>query len=158
MTPEERYRDRLEDLREQRYRALGTRTPACVIPGCIETDPFALTGAHPNILCQEHLADRDGRSWIQGHHPSGRGNSPETVLLPGNDHAVASGLQSMWDRDTLRNLDGSPLRRAAAAIRAWMDILRLIIERTVSWVPECLESLDDYLCQALGPDWWEQWG
>ena len=29
---------------EARYRALGTREPACTTPGCMETDPFALTG------------------------------------------------------------------------------------------------------------------
>jgi hypothetical protein len=64
----------------------------------------------------------------------------------------------MWDRDTLRDPDASPLLRAAAAIRAWMDILCLIIERTVGWVPACLESLDAYLREVLGPEWWEEWG
>jgi hypothetical protein len=157
MSDNDEYQNRLEDLHEQRYRALGTRTPHCAVPGCTETDPLALTGTHPQIRCQEHLADRDGRSWTQQHHLSGRANSPETVPLPANDHAVVSGFQSLWDRDTLRNPDRSPLRRAAAAIRAWMDILVLIIERTVGWVPALLESLDDYLRGVLGPEWWEQW-
>lgn len=158
MSQQDEFEERLEELREQRYRALGTRTPRCMVEGCTETDPLALTGAYPNIICQEHVADRDRRTWTQQHHPSGRANSPDTVPLPANDHAVASGFQSLWERDTLRNPDGSPLLRAAAAIRAWLDILRLIIDRTVGWVPDFLERLDDFVCQALGAQWWEQWG
>lgn len=158
MMLEDEYEDRLADLRENRLRALGTRSPRCSVPGCAETDPLALTGAAPKIICQEHLADRQGRRWTQDHHFSGRANAPETGPLPVNDHAVLSGMQSLWPRETLRNPDGSPLLRAAAAVRGWMEILRLVIERTLRWVPAALETLDLLLAQRLGPLWWEQLG
>jgi hypothetical protein len=94
MSGDDHHEQRLEDLREDRYRALGTGTPRCQQPGCEETDPLALTGAHPNILCQEHLSDRDGRNWTQDHHYSGKANSPEKGAIPANDHAVVSAAQS----------------------------------------------------------------
>ena len=57
--------------------------------------------------------------------------------------------------ETLRNREGSPLRRAAAAVRGWLDVLRLIIDRSAGWVPEVLENLDQGLTTRLGPRWWE---
>jgi hypothetical protein len=149
------FEDQLADLREARYRTLGTRTPCCSIEGCGERDPFALTGADPNILIWPIAMGAAGsRSTIRAGGPTTRPLS----RCRRTNHPVVTGYQSLWDRDTLRNPDGSPLLRGAAAIRAWLDILRLIIERTVGWVPVFLERLDDYLRHALGPDWWQQWG
>jgi hypothetical protein len=150
--------DRLADRWEERLRALGTRSPCCSVAGCEETSPFALTGVAPNIVCREHLADQQDRSWIEQHHPAGRQNDSFTVPLPTNEHGVLSEHQALWDRDTLRNPDGSPLLMAAAAIRGWLDVLRLIIERTAGWVPEFLESLDLKLREALGSRWWDEFG
>jgi hypothetical protein len=148
--------ERREIRREERLRALGTRDPRCSYPGCLEGDPFALIGTHPRILCYEHLADAIGRSWVEGHHAQGKHNDPDDVVdTPANDHGVLSnGLQPLWPRETLRNPDGSPLLHAAAAIRGWLDILRLIIERTVGWVPPFLEALDAWLSERLGERWW----
>jgi hypothetical protein len=56
--------------------------------------------------------------------------------------------------ETLRNPDGSPLLRAAASIRGWLDTLRLIMERTVGWVPAFLEWLDARLRVTIGVQWW----
>jgi hypothetical protein len=75
--------------------------------------------------------------------------------MPGNDHRIVSDNQHDWPLDTLRNPDGSPLLRAAASIRGWLDILRLIIERTVGWVPAFLEALDAWLRESLGERWWD---
>lgn len=148
---------------EERLGALGTRTPRCSHPGCSETDPFALSGVHPQIVCAEHRADRDGRSWTEAHHWQGQANDAEDVSpIPANDHAVLSNkYQGEWPRETLRNPDGSPLLQAAAALRGWLDAMRLIIERTVGWIPPLLEVLDAYLRQKLGPRWWDDflaWG
>lgn len=145
------------DLLEDRLRSLGRRHPQCSHVGCEETDPFALTGVDPHILCAEHRADAEGRSWTQGHHVPGRANDPADIRsLPANDHsAVTLRYQAEWPRETLRNPDGSPLLRAAAAIRGWLDVLRLILERTVGWVPELLERLDAWLRERLGPRWWD---
>lgn len=156
MTPHENVDTGLEDLRDKRCQALGSYSPCCAAPGCTETDPLALTGADPNILCQEHRADQQGLAWTQKHHPAGQANRPETVPAPGNDHAVLSGMQSMWPRDTLRNPDQSPLLRVAAAIRGWLDILRLVMDRTVTWIPAALETLDALLRDHMGERWWEQ--
>jgi hypothetical protein len=150
--------DREEERRQARLRLLGTSSPRCCVPGCRERDPFALTGVHPRLLCAEHRAHIEGRSPLEAHHPAGRQNAPsDTVQLPANDHsALTHGYQAAWPRDTLRNPDGSPLLRAAASIRGWLDVLRLILERTCGWVPGFLERLDAWLCFKMGEDWWAQ--
>jgi hypothetical protein len=158
MNPNEEHEERLDELREARYRALGTRSPRCSVQGCLETDPLALTGAQSNIVCEEHLADRQDNPWTPDHHCSGRANSPVMVPVPANDHAVVSKVQSLWPRETLRNPKGSPLLRAAAAIRGWLEILRLTIDRTVGWVAPALEELDRLLTKRLGEGWWREIG
>ena len=50
--------DDRDERREQRLRQLGTRSPRC--RGCPETDPFALSGVHPDIVCYECLAIEHG--------------------------------------------------------------------------------------------------
>ena len=54
----------------------------------------------------------------------------------------------------MRNPDGSPLLKAAAALRGWLDLLRVVIDRNVGWIPFFLERLHDYLVTALGVRWW----
>lgn len=146
------------DLLEDRLRSLGTRNPQCSHPGCAEKDPFALTGVDPYLLCAEHRADTEGRSWTQGHHVSGEANDPEDVrVIPANDHLVVTlKHQSEWPRETIRNPDHSPLLQMAAAIRGWLDVLRLILERTVGWIPELLESMDAWLRERIAPRWWDE--
>lgn len=76
-----------------------------------------------------------------------------TVPVPNNEHRILSDLQQDWPTNTLCNLDESFLLQIAAAIRGWMDILVLILERTVGWIPRCLELLDAWLRERLGPGW-----
>jgi hypothetical protein len=109
----------------------------------------------PEIYCYEHALCRRGRPWVEGHHALGRHNDPQTVDAPANDHRVLSDLQLAWPRETLRNPDGSPLLRAAAAIRGWLDVLWLVMTRCVGWVPAFLEQLDAWLRERIGPRWWE---
>jgi len=74
----------------------------------------------------------------------------------GNDHRVADAYKRIdWPEKTLRSPDGSPLLRAAACIRGWLDLLRVVIDRTVGWVPDFLEHLSDWLVTKLGPRWWD---
>jgi hypothetical protein len=75
--------------------------------------------------------------------------------MPANDHSAASDPQLDWPLATLRNPDGSPLLRAAASVRAWLDVLRIIIERTAGEVPALLEALDAWLRQLVGERWWD---
>jgi hypothetical protein len=146
----------MEDRRDQRRRALGHMNPQCSEPGCTETDPLALAGAHPEILCYEHDALRKGRSWLEGHHLAGQANDPITAEMPGNDHRAISERQNeLWSRETLRNPDGSPLLMSSAAIRGWLDVLWVVLERTITWIPGFLERLDEWLCEEIGPRWWE---
>lgn len=144
-----------EQLLEEQLRKLGTRSPVCAVDGCDQTNPFALTGTHPRILCYEHQAELNNRPWLEAHHPMGRANDPETLLLPGNDHRVLSARQRQWPQETLRNPDGSPLLKAAAALRGWLDVLWLIITVTLGWVPDLLEQLDAWLRAVLGDRWWD---
>lgn len=144
--------------REERYRQLGTRTPVCAWPGCGERNPFALTGRDPDISCYEHYLLRNRRSPYEGHHVAGRHNSDVVAFVPGNEHRILSECQSAWPEDTLRNPDHSPLLVAAAAIRGWLDVLRVILERSIAWIPEFLEWLHRTLVDLYGPDWWEELG
>lgn len=145
---------------EQRMRQLGTRDPVCSRPGCAERDPFALTGLSPNLVCGECQAKDAGRSPVEGHHVKGRHNDADDVIdVPVNDHrSLSEAQQHQWPVDTLRNPQGSPVLRAAAALRGWLDVLRLILERTVGWIPAFLERLDATLVVALGERYWIRLG
>jgi len=78
-----------------------------------------------------------------------------TIGIDPNDHRILSDLQQQWPARTLRNPDGSPLLAAAAALRGWLDILRLLLDRVLSQVPRLLEASDAYLVSLAGPRWWE---
>jgi hypothetical protein len=143
------------DLRwEARLRQLGTRTPRCT--ECPESDPFALTLTSDGLRCYECLALEAGRSWTERQHPAGRRNHLATVLIPGNDHRVVDDHKHDWPRNTLRNPNGSPLLRAAACLRGWLDTLQLVVDRTVGWIPPFLEQLDHWRTDQLGRGWWQQ--
>ena len=145
------------DRLEARLATLGTRTPKCTVQGCREMNPFALIGAFPELYCAMHAADFAGKRWFEDHHPQGRANDAgDTIPIPINDHKVLSGYQDQWPPETLRNPGGSPLLRAAAATRGWLDILRVILDRTVGWVPGLLEGLDAWLRTKLGDGWWDE--
>jgi len=139
---------------EEQYRRLGIRTPVCGWPGCSETNPFALVGHHPDISCYEHYLLRTGRKPYEDHHVAGKSNSDTTADVPGNDHRVLSELQRIWPEDTLRNSEHSPALAAAAAIRGWLDLLLVIIYRSVGWIPEFLEWLNRTLVDIHGTEWW----
>lgn len=142
-----------EMRKEAAYERLGTRRPRC--EHCGEADPIALHGVHPDVTCYECSARREGKSGSERHHISGRHNNPATVAIPGNDHRVLSNAQRAWPDRTLRNPDGSPLLAAAAAIRGWLDVLWIIVQRTVGHVPALLELLDEQLRAEHGDRWWE---
>src|SRR5215510_7305001 len=134
--------------RENCLQRLGTREPKC--GRCGENDPFTLTGREPDIICYECQMKVSKRSPIERHHPAGRNNDPFTIPIPGNDHRVLSDLQKDWPQETLRNPTGSPLRKAAATIRGFLDVLRLFIERLFGWIPDFLETLDGKLIELFG--------
>ena len=143
---------------EEQHRRLGTRNPACSSQDCKETNPFTMVGCHPDIWCYEHQLLNMGKHPYESHHQAGQHNSDVEADVPGNDHRVISELQAHWPEDTLRNPEQSPLLAAAAAIRGWMDVLRIILDRSVGWIPEFLEWLHVVLVDLFGGDWWTRLG
>jgi hypothetical protein len=148
--------DAREIRREQTLRRLGTRDPEC--PHCGERDPAALTGIAPDIICYGCLAAGRGQPTSEDHHYAGRRNDELTVPAPANDHRVLNDLQRDWPERTLRNPDESPLLASAAAVRGFLDILQVIIERMAVWIPVFLEWLDEELRRRHGDRWWETFG
>ncbi len=114
----------------------------------------SMEGTITVTLCASCHVQLQGRHLTEAHHPAGRANGPFTVPIPATEHAFLTDWQYDWPRETWRNPDGSPLLRAAASLRGWLYILRLLIERTVGWIPAFLEQLDVILRQQLGDGWW----
>lgn len=133
----------------RRRRALGPGVRCA----CGEQDPRCLTDTGNGVQCYGCQARNAGRSDAEHHHIAGRHNLATTVPIPNNEHRILSDRQQDWPRGTLRNPDQSPLLQAAAAIRGWLDILILILERAVGWIPGFLEALDAWLCARIGPEW-----
>jgi hypothetical protein len=143
-----------EDAREaRRGRRVG---PGAVCERCGERDVRTLKRYGKRVLCYEHRRLETGDSPMEKHHPMSKSNSERFVVIPGNDHRVLNEYQRAWPLGTLRNPDESPLLRAAAAIRGWLDVLHLLAERIVGWIPEWLEQLDAWLRRRLGSRWWKE--
>ena len=140
-------------LSERHFERLGTRNPTC--SRCGECDPICLTGAQPEIACYECQAQSNGKPVIENHHPSGQHNDAFTIPIQGNEHRILSESQKFWPDETFYNPNKSPLRKASASLRGFLDILRLIIERSLGWIPEFLETLDQALIKRLGKNWWK---
>lgn len=121
---------------------------------CGETNVHCLIPTGDDVICYACRSMTAGRSRTEQHHVAGRHNLDTTVPVLNNDHRVLSDRQHDWPSRTLRNPDRSPLLQAAGAIRGWLDILALILERVVGWIPLFLETLDAWLCQRLGDAWW----
>jgi len=140
---------------------------SCQHRNCNEDDPRCLqtpkrsdnsAGDGVEVLCAECRLDAQGKPRTERHHPAGRANDPFAVPMPANDHAVLGDMQLAWPAETLRNPDGNPLLAAAAALRDWLDVLRLLVDRTVGWIPDFLERMDALLREHVGARWWEALG
>ncbi len=138
------------DARHARRRRVLPPDARCA---CGETDPRCLVQSGDGVTCYACQASNAGRSGTERHHVAGRHNLETTVAVPNNEHRILSDRQQDWPAATLRNPSGSPLLQASGAIRGWMDILVLILERIVGWIPALLEALDAWLCERLGTSW-----
>ncbi len=123
---------------------------------CGERDPRACVLRQVPVICYECLAAERGRSRTEKHHFPNRDNSLFMIMLPGNDHRILNEGQRDWPTETFRNPHGSPLLKAAGALRGWRNVMQIIIERGVGWIPNFLEDLDAWLVERLGPEWWRQ--
>lgn len=138
------------DARQARRRRVVGPGARCA---CGETDPRCLTTSGDLVRCYACRSRAAGRPATEQHHPAGRHNLAATVPIPNNEHRILNDLQQEWPVMTLRNPTGSPLLQAAAAIRGWLDVLILIIERTIGWISPFLEALDAWLVEQLGDAW-----
>lgn len=92
---------------------------------------------------------------MDDHHVAGKPNDPTTVPVPVNDHrAELSTAQYDWPKQTRENPDSSPLLRAAACVRGFVDYIIYLLKKMLLWIPEMLENLHAYLREKLGPKWW----
>lgn len=146
-----------EDRLQERLRQLGTDDPECSNPNCNERNPFALTGADPDIYCYECHAIADGRSFTEEDHFASRRNDPAKDQIPGNDHRIKNDRQlHEWPRETLRNPDQSPLLWSAAMARGACAYLEIVLERYSDGIPEFHEALDAWLRRRIGERWFEE--
>lgn len=142
-----------ESRKQTRYQRFGTNKPMCIY--CGETESAALTHYTEGLICIECHNARNGRSVVEEHHVDGQHNSDYTIAIPANDHRFLSDIQQDWPKNTLRNPEKSPLLRAAAALRGFLDYLIMLAERALGWIPPLLEALDEYLTSQFGKKWWE---
>jgi hypothetical protein len=151
---EERRRDA---RRVQALKRLGTATPVCSKADCDEARPAALCLTESGeVVCYECLK---GGEVVEPHHVPPQGHAEDfTLPLRANDHRCVSDDQYLWPPKTLRNPDASPLLKAAATIRSWVDLLRQLIEDKLAAIPAFLERLDAWLTETHGPTWWTHLG
>ena len=122
---------------------------------CGESRAAALISGSDPVRCIECNRKLLGQTTLDDHHPAGKANSPITMPAPANDHAAELTVaQYDWPKETLENPDGSPLLRAAASIRGFVDYLLYLIDKFILWIPEMLEALDAFLVKTRGPKYW----
>lgn len=122
---------------------------------CGETQPELLIRRGNSVMCVKCTRKRAGKRTTDKHHPAGRNNDPSTVEVDVNDHrAVLSVAQHDWPRKTLENPRRSPLLRAAASVRGFVDMVIYWVTKLLLWSAEMLENLDELLEMRLGPRWW----
>jgi len=123
---------------------------------CGESRPRALVEGSSPTICFRCDRKKNGRTTLDEHHVAGKSNSPVTMSVPVNDHRARLSVdQYDWPKETLENPDGSPLLRAAASIRGFVDFLLYLIDKFILWIPEMLEDLDAFLAERFGSNWWK---
>jgi len=122
---------------------------------CGESRPEALIAGRNPLICADCERKKSGKTTLDRHHVAGKSNSPVTIPVPVNDHRARLSVdQCDWPRETLENPSGSPLLAAAGCVRGLADTLSYLIEKLLLWIPEMLETLDQFLTGKLGPKWW----
>lgn len=122
---------------------------------CGESRTEALVPRSRPRLCEECFRRRKGSKITDSHHIAGKANSSIVIEVPANDHRAAlSVAQYEWPKATLQNPEGSPIIRAAAALRGVADLLVELIVEMVRSVAAFLENLDQQLRNTHGDRWW----
>ena len=145
-------RDPISDFqrRSQASRRLAGQSCACG-----ETRAEALIAGSVPTICAACARKQSGQSALDDHHPAGKINHPATVAIPVNDHrAILSPAQYDWPKDTWENPRRSPLLAGAASIRGYYDTNLYLTDELLLRDARLLETLDKYLTERLGPQWW----
>lgn len=122
---------------------------------CGEARPEALLRKGKSVICHDCKRKEKGMKRQDNHHFAGKANSPVTVPIPVNDHrAELNSAQQDWPKKTLQNPDGSPLLKAAACVRGFIDTIVCLIKSGLLWVADLLEKGDAFLAGKFGPKWW----
>lgn len=122
---------------------------------CGEKRPNALVPNSDPTTCTECQRKKEGYATDDKHHFAGEANHPLTIPVPVNDHrAVLTPAQYDWPKNTRENPDGSPLLAGAACVRGFVDTIIYLIKKGVLWIAKMLETLEDWLIQALGRKYW----
>ena len=122
---------------------------------CGEKRPEALIAGRKPTVCYECDAKQRGKCIFEAHHVAGRANDPTTIDIPVNDHRAELSIdQYDWPHRTLQNPDRSPLLAMSGCIRGFMATTYYLMERLLGWIPPQLETLDAFLCEQWGPQWW----
>ena len=140
----------------QRDVTAARRVPENARCECGESRPRALIRGSDPIICARCDRQTRGKTTLDAHHVAGEANSPVTIPIPVNDHrAHLSVDQYDWPKETLENVDGSPLLAAAGCIRGLVDTLLYLIDKFLVWIPEMLEDMDAIAVEKLGRKWWK---
>lgn len=105
-------------------------------------------------LCRGHLAMLQGRSPLEAHHPEGRENSLEAVLLPVTTHAFLTAKQARWP-DVLKCPSIDPVISIARRLQALRDFLAWFArasERDPNWLVAFALAQQE----LHGDEWWER--
>lgn len=124
---------------------------------CGEKRAEALVARRKPPVCYQCARVARGSNAIEAHHVAGKRNSPVTLAVPANDHrAVLSVEQYGWPKATLENPEHSPLLAAAATLRGVSDTIIYLVTVFIEWIALMLESLDAWLCEQRGPQYWRE--
>ena len=96
---------------------------------CGEARPEALVRNGKAVICHDCKRKEKGMKRHDNHHVYGKANDPATVPAPVNDHrAELNTAQHDWPKKTLQNPEGSPLLKAAACVRGFIDTVVYLVK------------------------------
>ena len=126
---------------------MNSKTIECLL--CGEQETLALSKV---VLCREHLCMLRGISPVENHHPEGQANSPETITIPANVHAVLTALQNQWS-EILRYPSNDPAVQIARRLKVLQDFIRYL-SKAIQHDSDFLLALALGQQEINGPEWW----
>ena len=123
----------------------------CIICGSQISE--ALVSVH---ICREDLNRFHGLPPYENHHPESRANSPETIHIPANIHAMLTAMQVRW-AETLKSVNGDPVIQIARRIQVTQDFIECL-SRLIQRDSNFLLALSLAQQEHNGPDWWKRGG